>query len=369
MKTPSFTFASGINSEFNYMKVTATPFFFLCITGLFVSCKSETNKKTSEPEVQIYISQAENTQADERKEFPFISKPFRTSELSFRVGGPIDRCEVYAGNYYKRGDLIAEIDPRDFRIRKERTEALYIQAKAEFERIESLYKKNNISASSYEKAKADYIYAKTNFETAVNELEDSRLIAPFNGYIADVYIEKYQDVKASQPVLTLADIDQLKIEVYVPQDIAFNSRKLQEATLQFDAIPGKSYQAKVVEISKNTTSNNLSYLLTALLSNKNGELLSGMSGKIFFHLPDIASRSFVKIPQTALCHRPTEGDYVWVVDTETNRVSKRKVESADLLPGGFVCITGGLKENETVATSGLRFLSDGTHVKLSPKKQ
>ena len=62
------------------------------------------------------------------REFSFISKPFKETELSFRVGGPIDRFEVYAGNYYQRGDIIAEIDSRDFRIRKERAEAIYNQA-------------------------------------------------------------------------------------------------------------------------------------------------------------------------------------------------------------------------------------------------
>lgn len=94
------------------------------------------------------------------KEFSFIARPFRTSELSFRVGGPIDRFDVYAGNRYQQGSIIAEIDPRDFRIRKERAEAIYHQAKAEFERIQKLYDKGNVSASTYEKAKADYITAK-----------------------------------------------------------------------------------------------------------------------------------------------------------------------------------------------------------------
>lgn len=75
------------------------------------------------------------------REFSFIAKPFKETELSFRVGGPIDRFEVYAGNYYHRGDIIAEIDSRDFRIRKERAEAVYHQAKAEFERIKVLYEK------------------------------------------------------------------------------------------------------------------------------------------------------------------------------------------------------------------------------------
>lgn len=39
------------------------------------------------------------------KEYAFISRPYRTSELSFRVGGPIDRFDVYSGNYYSQGSI------------------------------------------------------------------------------------------------------------------------------------------------------------------------------------------------------------------------------------------------------------------------
>ena len=52
-----------------------------------------------------------------------------------------------------------------------------------------LYEKDNLSASAYEKARADYTSAKTAFETATNELDDTRLIAPFDGYVGEVYIE------------------------------------------------------------------------------------------------------------------------------------------------------------------------------------
>lgn len=138
-----------------------------------------------------------------RKGICLYLQSLRTSELLFRVGGSIDRFEVYAGNYYPQGSVIVEIDPRDFRIRKERTEAVYTQMRTEFERIQKLYEKNNISSSQYEKTRADYIAVKTAFATASNELEDSRLIAPFNGYVSEVYIEKLQDVRAAQPVLSL----------------------------------------------------------------------------------------------------------------------------------------------------------------------
>lgn len=157
------------------------------------------NSSSQEEAIIVKTATASTYSNETVKEFPIITQPFRTTELSFRVSGPIDRLDVYAGNYYRRGDIIAEIDPRDYRIRRERAEAVYRQAKAEYERISALYQKNNLSASTYEKARAEYTSAKAVFDTAVNELEDTRLVAPFNGYVGEVYVEKFQDVKATSP--------------------------------------------------------------------------------------------------------------------------------------------------------------------------
>lgn len=123
----------------------------LSLAALLSSCAAEGNDKKQDLIVKTTQAVPVSHQGD--KEFSFIARPFRTSELSFRVGGPIDRFDVYAGNRYQQGSIIAEIDPRDFRIRKERAEAIYHQAKAEFERIQKLYGKGNVSASTYEKQK------------------------------------------------------------------------------------------------------------------------------------------------------------------------------------------------------------------------
>lgn len=327
---------------------------------------------SSQEETIIVKTATANTYSNETvKEFPIITQPFRTTELSFRVSGPIDRLDVYAGNYYRRGDIIAEIDPRDYRIRRERAEAVYRQSKAEYERISALYQKNNLSASTYEKARAEYTSAKAAFDTAINELEDTRLVAPFNGYVGEVYVEKFQDVKASQPVLTFIDIDQLKIEAYVTQDIAYRVQPRQNVLLTLDVQPDTELEAQIAEVSKGTTQNNLSYLVTALLPNKEARLLAGMSGKIRFEestseLSDSTATGehLVCIPQTALCNRPTVGSYVWTVHPESGIVSQRKVSVSKLLPHGNAGITAGLQPGEIVATSSLRFLSEGMKVKI-----
>lgn len=347
------------------MEIIIKTLLCLGLAGLLTACKNESSSGEQSPVVKI--TRAMQSDRDMRQEFPFITKPFRSSELSFRVGGPIDRFEVYAGNFYKQGDILAEIDPRDFRIRKERAEAVYTQAKAEFERISVLYEKNNISASTYEKAKADYTSARTAFETATNELDDTRLIAPFNGYAGETYIEKYQDVKASQPILSFIDIDQLKIEAYVTQEIAFSTPAPKEVSLEFDAMPGRSFQARVIEISKSTTANNLSYLLTALLPNADRQLLAGMSGKLYLTVTGSAEPA-VTIPQTALCHRPSIGDYVWVVNPASGQVRQQAVTSGPLLPSGRITVVDGLSADETIAISGLRFLSNGMTVRIAENK-
>ena len=331
----------------------------LSLAALLSSCAAEGNDKKQDLIVKTTQAVPVSHQGD--KEFSFIARPFRTSELSFRVGGPIDRFDVYAGNRYQQGSIIAEIDPRDFRIRKERAEAIYHQAKAEFERIQKLYDKGNVSASTYEKAKADYITAKTTFNTASYELEDTRLIAPFNGYVGEVYIEKFQDVKATQPIISFIDIDQLKLEIYVTQDIARAAQALDTIQVRFDAQPDKVYNAKIMEISKGTTRNNLSYLLTAIVPNPDMEWLGGMSGILSIDLPKEERSQNLWLPLTAICHRPQKGDYVWVVKGDkVNSVPVKLGEQRN----NQIEIVEGITGNDLVVLTRQRFLSENSTVTI-----
>ena len=163
------------------------------------------NSSSQEEAIIVKTATASTYSNETVKEFPIITQPFRTTELSFRVSGPIDRLDVYAGNYYRRGDIIAEIDPRDYRIRRERAEAVYRQAKAEYERISALYQKNNLSASTYEKARAEYTSAKAVFDTAVKTKEEIIFCYPglFAIFVYRIAHELYtQDVPFLPRIMT-----------------------------------------------------------------------------------------------------------------------------------------------------------------------
>ena len=151
--------------------------------------------------------------------------------------------DVQQGQFFRKGQLIAAIDERDFVIQKQRTEALYRQAEVDYARISSLYAKDNISGMNYEQAKANYERTKADYEAAVNAWEDSRLYAPFDGYVQQVHIERYQDVKPSVPVVTFIDLSRIKVEAYVPEDMALQMRQKDSVAcvVRFNALPDREF--------------------------------------------------------------------------------------------------------------------------------
>lgn len=205
------------------------------------ACSRTPQEQTSFPSVKVV--HAEVMEAPSSRCYTFISQPYRLSELSFRVGGPVHAFDVQQGQFFRKGQLIAAIDERDFVIQKQRTEALYRQAEVDYARISSLYAKDNISGMNYEQAKANYERTKADYEAAVNAWEDSRLYAPFDGYVQQAHIERYQDVKPSVPVVTFIDLSRIKVEAYMPEDMALQMRQKDSVAcvVRFNALPDREF--------------------------------------------------------------------------------------------------------------------------------
>ena len=296
---------------------------FLACMGCFISCDNNSNKEQQAPNVKVI--RAEQSDTSSERSYSFISQPYRTTELSFRVGGPVYTFDTQSGQFFRKGELIAAIDDRDFLIRKQRAEAIYKQTEADYKRISNLYEKGSITGTSYEKAKA--------------ELKDTKLYAPFDGYIQKVNIERYQDIKASVPVVTFIDLSKIKVEAYIPEDMAVNARKQSAlpCSITFNAIQEKTFIPEKTYITQSASDNNISYLFTAIINNADNSLLGGMAGSLL--IPSFSSSSYsyqsVVIPQTAVCHTDETGSFVWLVN-EQNRVVKRSVKTGKLRKNDFL---------------------------------
>lgn len=326
-----------------------------------VEQKQEESKTVKVIEVKKYDNES-------TRSYTFISQPYRVSELSFRVGGPVNVFDVQNGQFFRKGQLIAAIDDRDFIIREKRAEAAFVQAEADFKRIAALYEKDNISASNYEKARANFEKAEADYNDARNALNDTKLYAPFDGYVQKTFIEKFSDVKPSMPVVTFIDLSKIKAEAYVTEDMATSMRKKNDSniSISFGAIKGKSFKPSETFISQNASDNNISYQITAIIDNKDNSLMGGMTGSlnILYKSPisssSITSKTLV-IPQSAVCNNNTQGEYVWKIDEENN-VRLTQVKTGRLVSGNRIEILAGLDEGEKIAITRLQQLSDNEKI-------
>ena len=122
-----------------------TLMFIACTACSLYSCKKP-EMKDEQPKSVKTVKAVESTK-EMTRHYTFISKPYRLTELSFRVGGPVNTFDVQNGQFFRKGELIASVDDRDYIIRQKRTATTLRQAESEYRRISALFEKGNISAT------------------------------------------------------------------------------------------------------------------------------------------------------------------------------------------------------------------------------
>lgn len=311
----------------------------------------------------------------EERSFPFFSLPYRQSCLSFRVGGPL-QMDIQPGDAFRKGDTLASVDDRDYREEYQKAMAVYRQAEEEFGRVKALFSCGNVSKSLYEKAMAERDVALSAYRHAANCLADTRLTAPFDGYVQEVYVEAFQDVRPAQPVLSLVEMDRLIVEAYVPEamamelisDEAGRNPEIRSGSdfpikICFEAVPDKVFYPEEIRLSRHVSDRNLAYRLRMTVGNPGGRLPGGLSGKVL--LEGASADSVLVLPQSAVFRGEDAENYVWkVVDSCGCLSVVRCAVGLGRLLDESVEICSGIVAGESVAVSSKNLLYPNAPVRL-----
>lgn len=294
--------------------------------------------------------------------YPGKLKSASDVDLSFRVAGPIAVMPVETGAFVRQGQLLAQIDPRDYEIRFSATEAEYKQVKAEAERVIELYRRKSVPVNDYDKAVSGLKRITAQYEAHRNALQDTRLLAPFDGYIQKKYFDAHETVNAGMPVLSMVGNAYFEVEINIPSSDYVRQRYFKSFSCTFDVFPGKVFPLELTGITKKANLNQLYQVRLRLKPQAGLEIAAGMSVNVTIdYLPD--EEELTIIPLTAVF----EGDdssSVWVYDPGRECVNRRKVELRKFLKSGEVVINAGLKSGEIVVTAGVHSLKEGMRVKL-----
>ncbi len=339
-----------------------------------VSCGGNGGKKNDSVKM-VNVSVCRDANVLPPTSFTGLVRPADVANVAFRVSGTISRVIVNEGDYVKKGQVLAIMDDRDYRVQLNATKAEYESVKADAERVIAMYEDGSTTAQNYDKARFGLQQITQKLTNHTNQLHDTRLVAPMSGYVRRKLRESGEAVAAGLPVLELSSSDKLEIEIDLPAKEFMHLDEYLEFYSTFNVTGSQHFPLKVVRKSAEANANQLySVVLEFKDGVKHKGVAAGMSAMVYGRKSTERSsydeKGVVKdsehdiiIPSTSLV-RTGNTTRVFVVDESKGIVKERVVKLDFINPDGTVTVSRGLKVGEKVVRTGAHSLSDGQKVEI-----
>ena len=298
------------------------------------------------------------------------------SRLGFRVGGKVMTRRVELGQRVKAGQVLAQLDPTDYKLAVDAARAQVAAAlasrdlaAADFKRYRELREQNFISSAELERRDASLKAAQAQLEQAQsqlaaqgNQVSYAALVADVSGVVTAVEAEAGQVVAAGTPVFRIAADGPRDAVFAVPEDrlaaiksgLAVRVKvwpgsdevagKVREVAASADPVT-RTYQVKVT-LTAGTPPPALGATVTVMAQGLGGAGLEG--------------RPVIKLPTSAL-RQEGQGTAVWVLDSASMTVRSQAVQVATA-DGNDAVIASGLTPGMQVVSAGVHVLSPGQKV-------
>jgi RND family efflux transporter MFP subunit len=286
--------------------------------------------------------------------------------LSFKVGGILTRVGPESGDedwqegaVVRQGDLLAWLHPNDFLTASNSAAAQAQLDRTQFERAERLLSSGAASQQEYDRAQAAMRASAAELELRSQMLLDSRIRAPFDGTILGRHVNAGETVAPGKPVLTLAKLDEVEVEVGVPDRLVSRlTAGMEGVALLVPALGDKEFRGRIQEVGVAAREGTRLFRVLIRVDNRDGQLRPGMAASVFLDDGTRVARG-LQVPLSALVARGERELAVFVV---TNGVAKeRRIETGDLVQSRVV-VTRGLSEGEAVVVAGASLLHEGAKV-------
>lgn len=357
---------------------------FMLILTTLLGCKKEETPPSADLEVRPVKYMVVNTEkSSTTREFSGTVAPTIISELSFRVPGTMVEKYVNLGSKVKKGDVLAKLDPAEYKIKSDGIKAQYqeaeariMNAKSVFLRSKTLFLGNSISKNQYEQDKANYQAALAQLEAAAQnsdfaetQLEYTILNAPADGTIAQVNAQLNEAVNAGTSVFTLSESGDLQA-VFSVSDAIINKLYENQIVSITSISNGEVFKGKITNIGAISNSYGNTFPVKADIINPTPSLKPGMTLSVKVDFKN-ENAGVIYAPVNSVQSGNDGKNFVMVLTNIKDglaTVEKRYVTTGEISSIG-VEINSGLNSGDYIVTSGNTVISNGQNVKLGAKEE
>jgi RND family efflux transporter MFP subunit len=346
------------------------PFAALTALLFLAACEANTAPApTSERPVQIQrVSFASRERAHE---FVGVVRARYETDLGFRVAGKVVSRLVNIGDRIRAGDIVAQVDPEDFRLQVESSEAelaaatsSLAQTEADLERYATLRARGYAAVAEYERKKAarDEADGRLNRarrarDIARNQLAYTDLRADADGVITATPVEPGQVVAIGQPVARLAQRGEKEAVVALPETWLGEAQR-SRASVSLWSDPNRRFAAQLRELSPQADPATRTYAARFTIADADEAVALGMTATV--RLTRATDAEVARLPLSAVLNRGS-GPAVYVVDDDGALTLKPVTLSSFNEDAAFVA--SGLSDGDKVVTLGVQTLTAGLRVR------
>lgn len=303
------------------------------------------------------------------RDFAGLATPDDAVNLAFKLSGQVLDIPVSQGEAVARGQLLAELDPRDVELQVAAQRSAYEEARSQMQRMQRLLQHEAVSRQEAEAAQTRYAQARSSYENALDLLKDTRLRAPFAGVIEASYVDKYERVQSGQTILRLVAPETSTVKFTLPESaLDVLTRPSTHFDVAFDNYRGVMFAARLKDYAR-TSSDASGFPVSLTLEGVDTarcRISPGMSCTVTMRTADPVADA-VSLPLTAVCAPAEGGDYVWIVG-DGEQVERRAVTLGGLYGRDRVIVDSGVEPGERVVTAGVYQLREGETVRIMSDK-
>ena len=349
------------HKNINHMRKTYIPVIaiLLCIS---TGCSQKHAQVPLIKSVKIDTAQLYNRA--EELTFPGKVEAGKDINIAFKVAGTIEEIPVNQGDFVKKGDIIAIMDPRDYQTQLNATTAEYNAIKGQAERVISLYQDSSVAENDYEKAMYGLQQITAKLKAHQDALNDTKLRAPFDGYIQKIIFDKNETVGAGMAVISMIGNSPNQVTINIPIKSYTQRDNFDSYSCTFDIMPNRVFPLELIGVSPKANMNQL-YNVKLQFKESDKNITPGMSTNVTITQRH-ESEERLQIPLSAIFNK--EGaTYVMIYNPTSSTVETRKVNIDSIDRNSMVLITNGLNEGDIVVSAGVNSLKDGE--KVTPLKE
>ena len=354
------------------MKKRTLVILFTATTMILSSCGSDEKPTQEKKAVQVNIEQVKLVEQIAEHQFSGKVKADDKMVLSTKIIGQVEQVLVKEGAEIKKGQLLVKIKSNDLSAKRATALSGVKTAKLNMEntiknynRVNNLFKKGSATQKELEDMATAKEAAITKHKEATHSLAEisdylsyANLKSPINGFVSKKMVKVGDMAKPGYPVLALESLDELKIEVDVPE---FEIEKFEAndvVTITVDAIHLNNVKGVVERIIPSSSFSG-QYKVVVSLNEKNSKLKPGMFAKIKL-LKDKETKLLVS--KKAIIHK---GQLTGIYTVSQLGEAMLRWVRLGKEYGDKVEVLSGLIEGEKLIVSSNSKLTDGVLVKIN----